>query len=306
MKKRKVILISFLLVLLASIGVGRWCMERKPSSDVSMTDAKKADYYYCAMHPWFHQDHPGNCGICGMTLVKKGGGTVSGADSASAGPAGLPESLKGLAPVDLSPFKQQLIGLRTSVVEEKPVVRVIRTVGRYAGGQGDFAAQGRVASGKRRHAVADIYALDIPYVRVGQKAWVSAFSGSGPRWEGLVSRIYPYDGTQSPIRRVQISLPHAPSSELFSNVEIKADSQPLLSVPADAVMATGLHHYVFVKKSADIFVPEEITVGFEGDDRWQVLSGLNAGETVVEGANFMVDADSKLEANFAAMESQEK
>jgi hypothetical protein len=298
MKKRKAILISFLLVLLASVGVSRWCLERKPLLGVPMTIAKKTDYYYCAMHPWFHQDHPGNCGICGMTLIKKEGGAASGTDSVSAGPAQVPEALKGLAPVDLSPFKQQLIGLRTAVVEDKPVVRVIRTVGQYGRGQ--------AASAKGRYVVADIFALDIPYVKVGQKVRISAFSGSGPELEGRVSRIYPYDGTQSRVRRVQISLPHALSAELFSNVEIEADSQPLLSVPADAVMVTGLHHYVFVKKSADIFVPREITVGFEGDSQWQILSGLNAGETVVEGANFMVDADSKLEANFAAMESQDK
>jgi hypothetical protein len=298
MKKRKTILISFLLVLLASIGVGRWCLERKPLFGVPVTIAKKTDYYYCAMHPWFHQDHPGNCGICGMTLIKKEGGAANGTDAVSAGPAQVPEALKGLAPVDLSPFKQQLIGIRTAVVEDKPVIRVIRTVGQYARGQ--------AASAKGRYAVADIYALDIPYVKVGQKARISTFSGSGPELEGRVSRIYPRDGTQSHVRRVQISISHAPASELFSNVEIEADSQPLLSVPAEAVMSTGLHHYVFVKKSDEIFAPREITVGFEGDDQWQVLSGLNAGETVVEGANFMVDADSKLEANFAAMEAQTK
>jgi Cu(I)/Ag(I) efflux system membrane fusion protein len=152
--------------------------------------------------------------------------------------------------------------------------------------------------------VADVYALDTPYVRVGQTAWISAFSGSGPRLEGRVTQIYPYDETQSRVRRVQISVPHAPASELFANVEIEAASQPLLSVPADAVMVTGLHRYVFVKKSDETFVPQEVTVGFEGDDQWQITSGLNAGETVVEGANFMVDADSKLMANFAAMEAQ--
>jgi len=28
-------------------------------------------YYTCAMHPQVHQDKPGNCPICGMTLIKK-------------------------------------------------------------------------------------------------------------------------------------------------------------------------------------------------------------------------------------------
>lgn len=41
----------------------------QPSSQSAMTQA--AAYYTCTMHPQIHQDHPGNCPICGMTLVKK-------------------------------------------------------------------------------------------------------------------------------------------------------------------------------------------------------------------------------------------
>jgi Cu(I)/Ag(I) efflux system membrane fusion protein len=153
--------------------------------------------------------------------------------------------------------------------------------------------------------VADVYALDIPYVRTGQKAWVSAFSGTGPRIEGKVTEIYPYDGTQSRVGRVKVTIPQSPASELFANVEIEAASEPLLSVPREAVMATGLQRYVFVEKGGN-FAPREVTLGFQGDEDCQVASGLSAGETVVVGANFLLDADSKLVANFAAMESQNK
>jgi len=352
-KNKKGILTLVILVSVTGIGITRWCIERKPAGDTPKSADKKSDYYYCAMHPWFHQDHPGNCGICGMTLIKKEGGAPK--EAAASAPAerkvkywvdsmnpsfhqdhpgkapdgmdlvpvyesqgtgeqeGVPEVLKGLASVDLSPFKQQLIGLRTALVEQKPVIRIIRTVGRYAGGPdnfaaaaGDFVADKRAHSGRSRYLVADVYALDIPYVKVGQTAWVSGFSGSGLRLEGRIVQIYPYDGTQSRVQRVKISLPPVSASELFANVEIEAASQPMLSVPTDAVMVTGLHRYVFVKKTLETFVPQEVTVGFEGDNQWQITSGLNAGETVVEGANFIVDADSKLTANFAAMESQDK
>ncbi len=313
MKNRKGILLLTALVLLAGLGTAFWLMDHK-AGIVSSTDAvKKDDYYYCPMHPWFHQDHPGNCGICGMTLVKKNAASGEKENVPVSGEtAEVPDSLKGLAPVDLSPFKQQLIGLRTAMVEMKPVVRVIRTVGKYAGGSdnfsaeaGDFVTNGKTVSKKSRYLVADIYALDIPYVKKGQTSWVSAFSGSGSRLEGKVVQVYPYDGTQSRVRQVRINVFGESSSELFANVEIEAASRPLLSVPVDAVMTTGLHRYVFVKKSEENFVPVEITVGAQGENELQVTSGLSAGETVVKGANFMVDADSKLEANFAAIDDQE-
>lgn len=313
MKKRNIVIL-LVLVLLVTIPVARWCVERQTTPGASIAAQKKADYYYCPMHPWFHQDHPGNCGICGMTLVKRDGGAPQEEATASTGEkAMVPEALKGLGQINLSPWKQQLIGLRTAVAEKKPVIRIVRTVGRVAGGSddfaaaaGDFAAQGTTAPAGGRFLVVDVYALDIPYVKVGQKAWVSSFSGTGSRVEGRVAQIYPYDGTQSRVRRVRVSVPNLPSSELFANVEIEAVSQPFLSVPADAVMTTGLQRYVFIEKSPEIFEPRAVTVGFEGDNDWQITSGLNGGETVVVGANFMVDADSKLKANFDAMDAQEK
>jgi hypothetical protein len=353
MKNRKGVLLLTGLLLLAGLGAAFWLMDHHAGAVASTAAVKKDDYYYCAMHPWFHQDHPGNCGICGMTLIKKDGGIegekgansnavterkvkywvdpmnpLNRQDHPGKAPCGMdmvavyensgtgqavdvPESLKGLAPVDLSPFKQQLIGLRTAIVEMKPVVRVIRTVGKYAGGSdnfsaeaGDFAENGKTISKKSMYLVADIYALDVPYVKKGQTAWVSAFSGSGPRLEGSLVQVYPYDGTQSRVRRVRINVFGESSAELFANVEIEAASQPLLSVPVDAVMTTGLHRYVFVKKSEENFVPTEITLGVQGDNELQVTNGLSKGETVVEGANFMVDADSKLEANFAAIDAE--
>jgi len=32
---------------------------------------KQHDVYYCPMHPQILYDHPGNCPICGMQLIKK-------------------------------------------------------------------------------------------------------------------------------------------------------------------------------------------------------------------------------------------
>lgn len=41
-------------------------------ADATATSATAAlgSYYTCSMHPQVHQDHPGDCPICGMTLIK--------------------------------------------------------------------------------------------------------------------------------------------------------------------------------------------------------------------------------------------
>lgn len=41
-------------------------------SDIAKPATASADSYYtCVMHPQIHEDKPGQCPICGMTLVKK-------------------------------------------------------------------------------------------------------------------------------------------------------------------------------------------------------------------------------------------
>jgi hypothetical protein len=47
----------------------------QPQSQPATTQA--AVIYTCTMHPQIQQDHPGNCPICGMTLIKKEPGDAS-------------------------------------------------------------------------------------------------------------------------------------------------------------------------------------------------------------------------------------
>jgi Cu(I)/Ag(I) efflux system membrane fusion protein len=74
------------------------------------------------MHPSIVQDHPGDCPICGMKLVKVAG---AGGDPGSAAP-------EGLSGVTIDPSRQQLIGLKVAHAERGPVGGSWRTSGRVA------------------------------------------------------------------------------------------------------------------------------------------------------------------------------
>ena len=80
--------------------------------------------YTCPMHPSIVQDHPGECPICGMTLVPKAQGDGAAAPAADARPA-----VAGLAAVDLTPERIQLIGMRTATVKREEIGGELRTVG---------------------------------------------------------------------------------------------------------------------------------------------------------------------------------
>lgn len=47
----------------------------KPSSNSKQKPQPTAAYWTCVMHPEIHADKPGQCPKCGMTLVKKEGGS---------------------------------------------------------------------------------------------------------------------------------------------------------------------------------------------------------------------------------------
>jgi Cu(I)/Ag(I) efflux system membrane fusion protein len=80
------------------------------------------DRWQCPMHPDIVQEHPGDCPVCGMKLVR--------VDAPGAVPAGA--SVPGLAGVDIDPSRQQLIGLTTAAASAGEVGGTWRTVGRVA------------------------------------------------------------------------------------------------------------------------------------------------------------------------------
>ena len=81
----------------------------KPSGE------RKILFWYDPMHPAYRSDKPGIAPDCGMQLVPK-----YAADETVKMPAGT---------VKIAPDKQQLIGVRTGIVERQSLVRTVRTTG---------------------------------------------------------------------------------------------------------------------------------------------------------------------------------
>lgn len=107
---RWVIVVVAALVATATI----WHFARRPET------AAIGQRYHCPMHPSVVQDHPGQCPICGMTLVPMAAPTAPGPGSAA---------LPGLAPIELTPERIQLIGMQTAPVQRRSLQDPLRTVG---------------------------------------------------------------------------------------------------------------------------------------------------------------------------------
>lgn len=292
MKNRKTWILLAVL-LLAGAGTATW-WSMHPSS------VHETSVYTCPMHPEIRQDRPGTCPICNMDLVREEQSEGANAEGMAPGD-GRPEFFGELAVIHLSPYKQQLIGLTRTVLEKRTLVRHVRSVGRLASGgfeaaAGDYAATGIVTDSSGRYLIADVLALDIPDVKAGQKAIVTPLSRPGRKWEGRVTRLFPYDGSQTRVRRVRVDVTGTFPSEPYFEVEILANLGRRLAIPGDAVLDSGTRRYVFVARPDGHFEPREVETGVVGDDGIEVLRGVKEGEEVVRGANFLVDADSRLAA----------
>lgn len=61
------------VAVLAAAGSGAWYAASRPPADGGAMQANTpvTTGYTCAMHPQVHSEHPGNCPICGMKLIKE-------------------------------------------------------------------------------------------------------------------------------------------------------------------------------------------------------------------------------------------
>ncbi len=172
-KKRKILGASLFLFFTAYSLQLTACKTFAQHSHNDETPKVKAgqqqkDIYYCPMHPSFTSDKPGDCPVCGMTLVKKeksptGKGmagdrkvlyyrnpmdpavTSSVAMKDSMGmdyvPVYAEESKLTESGVYISSEKQQAVGVKKEKVEKRALSRQISTVGRVAYDPGLYAAQ---------------------------------------------------------------------------------------------------------------------------------------------------------------------
>ncbi len=147
--------------------------------------------------------------------------------------------------------------------------------------------------------IAKVYEYDLPYVRLGQEAFMTLDYLPGRTFRGRVTYVYPYLDAKS--REVSARMEfHNPGYELkpgmYATVTLVsqvADDATL--VPDVAVIDTGTRSVVFVMPKPGHFEAREVTIGRRAErNELEVLSGLEPGETVVVSGQFLLDSESRL------------
>jgi multidrug efflux pump subunit AcrA (membrane-fusion protein)/YHS domain-containing protein len=84
--------------------------------------------------------------------------------------------------------------------------------------------------------------------------------------------------------------------DMFVDVELEGGVPDGLSIPADAVLDSGLRKIVYVETRDGIFEQRPVEIAGVFGDHVVVADGISAGDRVVVSGNFLLDSESRMHA----------
>jgi len=166
----------------------------------------------------------------------------------------------------------------------------------------------RIADTSTVWVIAEVPEAALMEIAVGAEVRVS-FRGltDGPI-SGRIDTIYPEVDMMTRTGKLRIELPNPDGrlrANMFAEVEIMLGGAPVVQVPEGAVIDTGDRQVVILDLGEGRFRPEPVIVGRKGGGMIEIVSGIEAGDTVVSAATFLIDAESNLNAALAALAAPE-
>jgi Cu(I)/Ag(I) efflux system membrane fusion protein len=156
---------------------------------------------------------------------------------------------------------------------------------------------------------AEFYENELSMLHVGQKFAITAKSYPGEKFEGTLSVTNPFLDETKRTAKVRIDVTN-PDFKLqpgmYVNAELDMNMGEALTVPVSAIMPTGTRSVVFVDKGEGKLEPRIVQLGSKYGDIYEVQSGLQENERVVSSANFLIDAESKVQGALKGFEEDQK
>jgi len=145
---------------------------------------------------------------------------------------------------------------------------------------------------------AQFYQDELPMLKKDLPITVTSSSYPGEKFSGKISVVDPFINDATRTGRVRIDVENTDLKlrpDMYVDVDLTMDMGEGIAVPFSAVLPTGKHDIVFVDKGEGKLEPRFIELGRKYGDFYEVKSGLNEGERVVTSANFLIDAEAKVQ-----------
>jgi Cu(I)/Ag(I) efflux system membrane fusion protein len=165
----------------------------------------------------------------------------------------------------------------------------------------------RVMVGDRLVEVADLsvvwvwaqfYENELSILKKGLPVAITTSAYPSEIFHGKISVVDPFLSDASRTGRVRIDVDNSGLKlrpEMYVNAELKLDLGEGLAVPLSAVLPTGQRNIVFVDKGTGKLEPRFVDLGRKFGEFYEILAGLKDNERVVTSANFLIDAEAKVQ-----------
>ena len=165
----------------------------------------------------------------------------------------------------------------------------------------------RVMVGERLVEIADLsviwvwaqfYDNELAMLTNGLPVTITAPAYPGEKFNGKITVIDPFINDALRTGRVRIDVENHSLKllpEMYVDVEITMDMGTALAIPVSAVLPTGQRYVVFLDKGEGKLEPRFVEVGRKYGESYELLSGAKENDRVVTSANFLIDAEAKVQ-----------
>jgi hypothetical protein len=246
--------------------------SEKTSAASSVKDHEDPEgYYTCPMHPQVHEHKPGKCPICGMELVKVSGKQLQiKIDSASGNE------------IQVTDRQLVLAGIGKFKVSKKDLVFTIPVSGRLI---------------SSREVALQVYESDLQSLVVGLEFSGNSGASADEILSGQIRFVDSIVDPSSRTVRVLGTLSQSPKrvvvdSGFYGEIKIVKKSQ--IAIPEEAVLHAGKRDLVYIITQENKLKPTSVILGQKAGREYQIISGLNEGDVISTGPNFLIDSEAKI------------
>ncbi len=280
MTKKRII---FLISILALIGI--WASkkiirQKEKQEKPSVSSLAGIFYWTCPMHPQIHLEHSGECPICHMKLVQvKAKSTEQSQAQKQSNPNELTDKRSAL---QVSPEQLSVIGIQKTTIQKMNLVARI-------------PISGRIASSNS--VVFQVYENDLRSIRPGLTFTGESSTSSEERISGVITSVDNLvDPTSRTIRVVGAIKKGAknllPETSFSGDIQIELKDR--LVVPESSVMHTGRNDLIYIFTEGNKLTAKNVKLGIKTEGFFEVLEGLQVGDQISSGPNFLIDSEAKI------------
>ncbi|MDN5095139.1 efflux RND transporter periplasmic adaptor subunit [Aliarcobacter butzleri] len=151
----------------------------------------------------------------------------------------------------------------------------------------------QIASLDKIWFIASVYQEDLTFIKKDKQATIY-IDGLNTSFNTKVDFIYPIFDDKSKTVDVRFILDNKELNllpSMFGKIDIIDKQKELLTLPKTAVLKKSDSFYVFKYVSNDEFKPVKIEAKRINSNKYEIISGLNENDEVIDNALFLLDSD---------------